>query len=65
MRQRITRAKAKIRVAATAPTTWTRAELLRRLGQSEGPRMASDRAIELLGNTAETAHLTRRRNQLG
>jgi predicted RNA polymerase sigma factor len=42
----------------------TRAELLRRLGRSEESRAAYDRAIELAGNTAETAYLTRRRNQL-
>ncbi|MCG8914565.1 RNA polymerase sigma factor [Actinokineospora sp. PR83] len=43
----------------------TRADLLRRLGRSEQSRAAYDRAIELAGNTAETAHLTRRRDQLG
>jgi RNA polymerase sigma-70 factor, ECF subfamily len=42
-----------------------RAELLRRLGQSQQSRAAYDKAIELAGNTAETAHLTRRRDQLG
>jgi RNA polymerase sigma-70 factor, ECF subfamily len=42
----------------------TRAELLRRLGRGEKSRAAYDRAIELAGNTAETAYLTRRRNQL-
>jgi RNA polymerase sigma-70 factor, ECF subfamily len=42
----------------------TRAELLRRLGRSEKAREAYDRAIELAGNTAETAHLIRRRDQL-
>jgi RNA polymerase sigma-70 factor (ECF subfamily) len=42
----------------------TRAELLRRLGRSEESRAAYDRAIELAGNTAETAHLIRRRDQL-
>ncbi|MEV4254103.1 DUF6596 domain-containing protein [Spirillospora sp. NPDC049652] len=42
----------------------TRADLLRRLGQSRQSRAAYDRAIELAGNTAETAYLTRRRNQL-
>jgi RNA polymerase sigma-70 factor (ECF subfamily) len=42
----------------------TRAELLRRLGCSKKSRAAYDRAIELAGNTAETAYLTRRRNQL-
>ncbi len=43
----------------------TRADLLRRLGRSQGSRAAYDRAIELAGNTAETAYLTRRRDQLG
>jgi RNA polymerase sigma-70 factor (ECF subfamily) len=42
----------------------TRADLLRRLGQSQQARTAYDKAIELAGNTAETAHLTRRRDQL-
>jgi RNA polymerase sigma-70 factor (ECF subfamily) len=43
----------------------TRAELLRRLGRSQQARAAYDRAIELAGNTAETAYLARRRGQLG
>lgn len=42
----------------------TRAELLRRLGRSEDARAAYDTAIELTGNTAETAALTRRRDRL-
>ncbi|MEU0481930.1 sigma-70 family RNA polymerase sigma factor [Streptosporangium sp. NPDC006013] len=42
----------------------TRADLLRRLGQSQQSRAAYDKAIELAGNTAETAYLTRRRGQL-
>jgi RNA polymerase sigma-70 factor (ECF subfamily) len=42
----------------------TRADLLRRLGQSQQSRAAYDRAIELAGNTGETAYLTRRRDQL-
>ncbi len=42
----------------------TRADLLRRLGRSVQARAAYDRAIELAGNTAETAYLTRRRDQL-
>jgi len=42
----------------------TRADLLRRLGRSEESRAAYDRAIGLAGNTAETAYLIRRRNQL-
>jgi RNA polymerase sigma-70 factor (ECF subfamily) len=43
----------------------TRADLLRRLGRSHSSRAAYGKAIELAGNTAETAHLTRRRDQLG
>jgi RNA polymerase sigma-70 factor (ECF subfamily) len=42
----------------------TRADLLRRLGRSEESRAAYDRAIELTRNTAETAYLIRRRDQL-
>jgi RNA polymerase sigma-70 factor, ECF subfamily len=42
----------------------TRADLLRRLGRSQQSRAAYDKAIELAGNTAETAYLTRRRDQL-
>ena len=43
----------------------TRADLLRRLGRSDDSRAAYDKAIDLAGNTAETAYLTRRRDQLG
>jgi RNA polymerase sigma-70 factor (ECF subfamily) len=43
----------------------TRAELLRRQGRSQESRAAYGKAIELAGNTAETAYLTRRRDQLG
>jgi RNA polymerase sigma-70 factor (ECF subfamily) len=43
----------------------TRADLLRRLGRSRQARAAYDKAIELAGNTAEVAYLTRRRDQLG
>jgi RNA polymerase sigma-70 factor (ECF subfamily) len=43
----------------------TRAELLRRLDRRRESRAAYDRAIELAGNTAETAALTRRRDRLG
>jgi RNA polymerase sigma-70 factor (ECF subfamily) len=43
----------------------TRADLLRRLDHSQESRAAYDRAIELAGNTAETAYLTRRRDELG
>jgi RNA polymerase sigma-70 factor (ECF subfamily) len=42
----------------------TRADLLRRSGRSQESRVAYDKAIELAGNTAETAYLTRRRDQL-
>jgi RNA polymerase sigma factor (sigma-70 family) len=42
----------------------TRADLLRRLGRSAESRTAYDRAIELAGNPAERAYLTRRRDQL-
>ena len=42
-----------------------RADLLRRLGRSQHSRAAYDKAIDLAGNTAETASLTRRRDQLG
>ncbi|MEU8093740.1 RNA polymerase sigma factor [Micromonospora chalcea] len=43
----------------------TRAELLRRMGRSGEARAAYERAIELAGNSAETAYLRRRRDQLG
>jgi RNA polymerase sigma-70 factor, ECF subfamily len=43
----------------------TRAHLLRLLGCSQKSRAAYDKAIELAGNTAESAYLTRRRDQLG
>ncbi|NYD43700.1 sigma-70 family RNA polymerase sigma factor [Nocardioides panaciterrulae] len=43
----------------------TRADLLRRLGRPQQARAAYDEAIALAGNTAETAYLTRRRDQLG
>jgi RNA polymerase sigma-70 factor (ECF subfamily) len=42
----------------------TRADLLRRLRSDQESRAAYDRAIELAGNTAETAYLIRRRNEL-
>ena len=42
-----------------------RADLLRRLGRSDDARTAYDRAIELAGNAAESAYLTRRRGELG
>ena len=43
----------------------TRADLLRRLGRGREARAAYDAAIALAGNTAEIAHLARRRDQLG
>ena len=43
----------------------TRAELLRRLGRRAESRAAYDRAIALAGNTAESATLSRRREELG
>jgi RNA polymerase sigma-70 factor (ECF subfamily) len=43
----------------------TRDDLLRRLGRSQTSRAAYDKAIELAGNIAEIAYLTRRRDQLG
>jgi RNA polymerase sigma-70 factor, ECF subfamily len=42
----------------------TRADLLRRMGMNEEACAAYDRAIELAGNTAERAYLTRRREEL-
>ncbi|MET8102346.1 hypothetical protein ABZV29_38875 [Streptomyces sp. NPDC005236] len=42
----------------------TRADLLRRLGRSQQSRASYGKAIDLAGNTAETAYLTRRRDQL-
>lgn len=42
----------------------TRADLLRRMGRNQQSCAAYDTAIELAGNTAETAYLTRRRDQL-
>ncbi|MEV6241876.1 RNA polymerase sigma factor [Lentzea sp. NPDC051838] len=41
----------------------TRADLLRRLGRTSEAREAYDKAIELAGNTAETAGLIRRRDR--
>jgi RNA polymerase sigma-70 factor, ECF subfamily len=52
-------------LAGYHPYFTARAEILRRLGRSEESRVAYDRAIALAGNTAETAHLIRRRDQLG
>jgi RNA polymerase sigma-70 factor (ECF subfamily) len=52
------------KLAGYHPYHATRADLLRRLGRSQQSRAAYDKAIELAGNTAETAYLTRRRDQL-
>jgi RNA polymerase sigma-70 factor (ECF subfamily) len=41
-----------------------RADLLRRLRRGQEARAAYDKAIELAGNTAETASLSRRRDRL-
>jgi RNA polymerase sigma-70 factor (ECF subfamily) len=41
------------------------AELLRRLGRNQQSRAAYGNVIELAGNIAEIACLTRRRDQLG
>lgn len=43
----------------------TRADLLRRLNRSGESRAAYDQAIQIAGNSAEIAYLTRRRDQLG
>jgi RNA polymerase sigma-70 factor (ECF subfamily) len=43
----------------------TRADLLRRLDRRRDSRAAYEKAIELAGNTAEIASLTRRRDSLG
>jgi RNA polymerase sigma-70 factor (ECF subfamily) len=53
------------KLAGYHPYHATRADLLRRLGHSQKSRAAYDKAIELAGNTAETAYMTRRRDQLG
>jgi RNA polymerase sigma-70 factor (ECF subfamily) len=52
------------RLAAYHPYHATRADLLRRLGRTRESRAAYEKAIELAGNTAETAYLTRRRDEL-
>ncbi|WP_037603515.1 RNA polymerase sigma factor [Streptacidiphilus rugosus] len=53
------------RLSGYHPFHATRADLLRRLGHDAEARAAYDRAVELAGNTAESAALTRRRNELG
>ncbi len=52
------------RLAAYHAYHAARADLLRRLGRAKESRAAYDRAIDLAGNTAETAYLSRRRDQL-
>jgi RNA polymerase sigma-70 factor (ECF subfamily) len=52
------------KLAGYHPYHATRADLLRRLGRSQESRAAYNKAIELAGNAAETASLTRRRDQL-
>jgi RNA polymerase sigma-70 factor, ECF subfamily len=52
------------KLAGYHPYHATRADLLRRLGRSQQSRAAYDLAIELAGNSAEVAYLTRRRDQL-
>jgi RNA polymerase sigma-70 factor, ECF subfamily len=52
------------KLAAYHPYHAARADLLRRLGRRQQARAAYDKAIELAGNTAEAAALTRRRDQL-
>ncbi|WP_409462987.1 RNA polymerase sigma factor [Amycolatopsis sp. GA6-003] len=52
------------RLAGYHPYHATRADLLRRLDRGSEARAAYDRAIELAGNTAETAALSRRRDEL-
>ncbi|HEX8982060.1 MAG TPA: DUF6596 domain-containing protein [Ktedonobacterales bacterium] len=53
------------KLAGYHPYHATRADLLRRMGRSQESRAAYDKAIELAGNSAEIAYLTRRRDQLG
>lgn len=47
------------------PLHAARADLLRRLGRDEEAVTAYDRAVELAGNPAERAYLSRRRDELG
>jgi RNA polymerase sigma-70 factor (ECF subfamily) len=53
------------KLAGYHPYHATRADLLRRLGRGAESRAAYDSAIELAGNTAQTAALRRRRDHLG
>jgi len=53
------------KLAGYHPYQAARADLLRRLGRGQQSRAAYGKAIELAGNTAEVAYLTRRRDQLG
>ncbi len=52
------------KLAGYHPYHVARADLLRRLGRFQASRAAYGKAIELAGNTAETAYLTRRRDEL-
>lgn len=52
-------------LAGYHPFHASRAELLRRLHRSSDAAVAYQRAIDLAGNTAEVAHLTRRRDSCG
>jgi RNA polymerase sigma-70 factor, ECF subfamily len=52
-------------LAGYHPYHAARADLLRRLGRSADARGAYQKAIDLAGNSAEVAYLTRRRDQLG
>ena len=54
-----------MRLAAYHAYHASRADLLRRLGRNAQSRAAYDQAIELAGNAAEIAYLTRRRDELG
>jgi len=51
-------------LAGYGPYHATRADLLRRLGRTDDARAAYDRALELTGNSAQVAALTRRRDRL-
>jgi RNA polymerase sigma-70 factor, ECF subfamily len=53
------------KLAGYHPYHAARADLLRRMGRSQQSRAAYDQAIELAGNPAEIAYLSRRRDQLG
>jgi RNA polymerase sigma-70 factor, ECF subfamily len=52
------------RLAGYHPYHAARADLLRRLGRGQQSRATYDQAIDLAGNSAEIAYLSRRRDQL-